>query len=394
MVNFMIANTLENEETVNSIVSIEDHKATEDALKSFYRILDAVVKADGSDVHLKPEAPVRARIHGVLTALDFPWTTSLWLKNVIQRIIPVQSRERYEQSGQIDFSYYAPDIGRFRTNVYHQRGEMAIAMRFVKSQAPTLEKLGLSPILKDIALSERGIVLLAGTTGSGKSTTMAAMIEYINEMQAKNIITLEDPIEFMFEDNQCDIKQREVGVDVPSFAEGLRGVLRQDPDIILIGEMRDAVSFSAALSAADTGHLVFSTLHVTNAAQGVGRVLDFFKPDEREHVRLQLANTLRAIICQRMVRKINGGITPALEILLNTVTVRKMIEQNRLENLPAAIETGNDDGMQNFNQALLKLVKAKSVSEEEALAKASNPAALEMNLKGIFLSQSTRILGG
>lgn len=267
-------------------------------------------------------------------------------------------------------------------------------MRFVKNQAPRLEQLGLPPILKDIALSERGIVLIAGTTGSGKSTTMAAMIEHINEMQAKNIITLEDPIEFMFEDNQCDIKQREVGVDVPTFADGLRGVLRQDPDIILIGEMRDSVSFSAALSAADTGHLVFSTLHVTNAAQGVGRVLDFFKPDEREHVRLQLAGTLRAIICQRMVRKVDGGVTPALEIMLNTVTVRKMIEQDRLESLAAAIETGNDDGMQNFNQALLKLVKDKMITEEEALAKASNAAALEMNLKGIFLSQSTRILGG
>jgi Tfp pilus assembly pilus retraction ATPase PilT len=171
-------------------------------------------------------------------------------------------------------------------------------------------------------------------------------------------------------------------------------VLRQDPDIILIGEMRDAISFNAALSAADTGHLVFSTLHVTNAAQGVGRVLDFFKPDEREHVRQQLAGTLRAIICQRMVGKIGGGVTPALEILLNTPTVRKLIEQNRLETLPAAIETGTDDGMQTFNQALLNLVKAKLVSEEEALAKASNANALEMNLKGIFLTQSTRILGG
>ena len=383
----MIADGLETGAT-------ENHATMDDPLKLLYQILDVVVKANGSDVHIKPEAPVRARIHGNLTALDGPWTSSQWLKDVIRRIVPPQIRERFEQSRQVDFSYYAPGIGRFRTNVYHQRGEEAIAMRFVRNQAPKLEDLGLPPILKDISLSERGIVLIAGTTGSGKSTTMAAMIEHINENQAKNIITLEDPIEFMFEDNQCDIKQREVGVDVPSFAEGLRGVLRQDPDIILIGEMRDAVSFSAALSAADTGHLVFSTLHVTNAAQGIGRVLDFFKPDEREHVRQQLAGTLRAIICQRMIRKINGGVVPALEILLNTVTVRKMIEQNRLEGLPAAIETGNDDGMQNFNQALLKLVKEKVISEEEALAKASNPAALEMNLKGIFLSQSTRILGG
>lgn len=390
----MVAKDLEISEIRNSQSAIENHARKDDPLKFFYGILEAVVKADGSDVHLKPNAPVRARIHGSLTALDCPWTTTEWLEDVIERIVPEQSRERFKQSGQVDFSYHAHGLGRFRTNVYHQRGEQAVAMRYVKNQAPRLDQLGLPPILKDIALAERGIILIAGTTGSGKSTTMAAMIEHINEMQAKNIITLEDPIEFMFEDNQCDIKQREVGIDVPSFAEGLRGVLRQDPDIILIGEMRDAVSFSAALSAADTGHLVISTLHVTNAAQGVGRVLDFFKPDEREHVRQQLAGTLRAIICQRMVRKLDGGVTPALEILLNTVTVRKMIEQNRLENLPAAIETGNDDGMQNFNQALLKLVKAKMVSEEEALAKASNANALEMNLKGIFLTQSTRILGG
>jgi pilus retraction protein PilT len=390
----MMVNALQTDETTHPKCTIESHTGADDSLKFLYNILSTVVKADGSDVHLKPQAPVRARIHGALTALDCPWTTSQWLKDVIRRIVPESSWERYEKGGQVDFSYNAPNIGRFRTNVYHQRGEEAIAMRFVKSQPPRLDQLGLPSILKDIALSERGIVLIAGTTGSGKSTTMAAMIEHINEMQAKNIITLEDPIEFMFEDNQCDIKQREVGLDVPTFAEGLRGVLRQDPDIILIGEMRDAISFSAALSAADTGHLVFSTLHVTNAAQGVGRVLDFFKPDEREHVRQQLAGTLRAIICQRMVSKIGGGVTPALEILLNTPTIRKLIEQNRLETLPAAIETGTDDGMLTFNQALLNLVKAKTVSEEEALAKASNANALEMNLKGIFLTQSTRILGG
>lgn len=384
---------VEVEEKV-SPMTMAENPAGNESLNSLFSILDSVVKADGSDVHFKPNAPVRARIHGSLRALDFPWAGPQWLKDVIRRIVPPQSWDRFQQSGQVDFCYHAPEIGRFRTNVYHQRGEEAIAMRYVKSQAPRLDQLGLPPILKEIALSERGIILIAGTTGSGKSTTMAAMIEHINEMQAKNIITLEDPIEFMFEDNQCDIKQREVGLDVPSFAEGLRGVLRQDPDIILIGEMRDATSFSAALSAADTGHLVFSTLHVTNAAQAIGRVLDFFNPNDREHVRQQLANTLRAVICQRMVRKIDGGATPALEILLNTVTVRKMIEQNRLEGLPAAIETGNDDGMQNFNQALLKLVNEKLVSEEEALAKASNQAALEMNLKGIFLSQSTRILGG
>ena len=395
----MTSNTLEIPEAVAEMVPDETHSSCEesinhDAISQFHRILADVVEAGGSDVHLKPDVPIKGRIHGHLTALEGLWPSCEWLGKVIGRMVPEQSRERFAQTGQIDFSYDAPGIGRFRTNIYRQRGQHAIAMRFVKNQAPTLEQLGLPLILKDIAAAERGIILVAGTTGSGKSTTMAAMIEHINETQAKNIVTLEDPIEFLLEDNQCDIKQREVGVDVPSFGDGLRGVLRQDPDIILIGEMRDATSFAAALSAADTGHLVFSTLHVTNAAQGVGRVLDFFEAEDREHIRRQLASTLRAIICQRMVRKAKGGITPAVEILINTLTVRKMIEQNRLESLGAAIETGTDEGMQTFNQALFKLVKSGLVAEDEALAKASNPEALEMNLNGIFLSQSSRILGG
>ncbi len=393
----MIANAeeLEQVEEADRWMAADDsHRANEDTLESFHRILRTVVEADGSDVHIKAGAPVKARIHSALTALDCPWPSREWLGDLIEQILPAHSRERFGQTGQVDFSYLAPGIGRFRANVFRQRGERCVAMRYVKNRAPSLEQLGLPPVLERIAESERGIILIAGTTGSGKSTTMAAMIEHINDTQAKNIITLEDPIEFVLEDNQCDIKQREVGVDTPSFADGLKAVLRQDPDIILIGEMRDATSFAAALSAADTGHLVFSTLHVGNAAQAVGRALDFFKAEEREQVRRQLAANLRAVICQRMVRKREGGITPALEILLNTVTVRKMIEQNRLETLPAAIETGTDDGMQTFNQALLKLVQTGLVSEEEAMAKASNPQALEMNLKGIFLTSGARILGG
>ncbi len=206
------------------------------------------------------------------------------------------------------------------------------------------------------------------------------------------IIALEDPIEFVFEDNQSVIEQREVGLDTFSFEHGLKNILRQDPDIIMIGEMRDAISFNAAMSAADTGHLVLSTLHTTNAAQSVGRILDFFKPDERDQVRRQLAATLQAVVCQRFVNTIAGGITPALEIMINTGTVRKMIEENRLEKLPAAIETGVEDGMQNFNQALYNLVKERKITEKEALAKATNPQALEMNFKGIFLDEARRIL--
>lgn len=361
-------------------------------MKLFHRILNAAVQGDASDVHLKVGTPVKVRIHGVLTPIESPVPTSDWLQTVTDQLVPQHSRERFQKEHQVDFSYQAPGIGRFRTNVFQQRGELSVAMRFVKTRPPTLDGLDFPPILKEIAESKRGIVLIAGAAGSGKSTTMAAMLQHINTTQQKNIVTLEDPIEYIFEDDQSDVKQREIGLDTPSFAEGLKAVVRQDPDVILIGEMRDATSFSAALGAADTGHLVFSTLHVNTAAQFVGRVLDFFKVEEREQVRRQVASNLRAVICQRMVRKLDGGIGVAQEILMNTVTVRRMIEQNRLESLPAAIETGRDDGMQNFNQALHDLVKARKISEEEAMAKASNPQALEMNLQGIFLTQGSRIL--
>jgi twitching motility protein PilT len=253
--------------------------------------------------------------------------------------------------------------------------------------------LGLPATLRGIAESPRGIVLVAGSTGCGKSTTLAAMIEHINATSKKHIITLEDPIEFVFEDNQCVIEQREVGLDTLSFHHALKHVLRQDPDIIMVGEMRDATSFMAAMSAADTGHLVLSTLHTTNASQSINRILDFFKAEEREQIRRQLVGCMQSVVCQRMVPTIAGSMTPAVEILINTPTVKKLIEENRLDKLPAAIETGIEDGMQTFNQALYNLVKEGKVTEKDAMAKATNPQALEMNLKGIFLSEGRRILG-
>jgi pilus retraction protein PilT len=266
-------------------------------------------------------------------------------------------------------------------------------MRYVKAQVPSFEELGLLQVLKPIADSPRGIVLLAGTTGSGKSTTLAAMVEHINAHSKRHIVTLEDPIEYVFEDNQSVIEQREVGLDTPSFQHALKHVLRQDPDVIMIGEMRDSTSFQAAINAADTGHLVLSTLHTVNSSQSVTRILDFFKADDRDQVRRQLAGTLQAVITQRMCNTLEGRMTPAQEVLINTPTVRKLIEENRLDKLAAAIETGVEDGMQTFNQALFNLVKEGKVTEKEALNKATNPQALEMNFKGIFLDEGRRILG-
>ncbi len=354
--------------------------------------MKAAVEGGASDVHIKVGYPVVFRINRQLTAIEAPVPTEQWMNSILEKMVPPHARKRIDEDREVDFSYYEPGVGRFRTNVFQQKGHFALAMRYVKTQVPSFDELGLLPVLKDIASSHRGIVLVAGTTGSGKSTTLAAMLEHINANFKRHVVTLEDPIEFVFEDNQSVIEQREVGLDTQSFQSGLKHVLRQDPDIIMVGEMRDATSFTAAMQAADTGHLVLSTLHTQNASQSIGRILDFFRPEEREQWRRQLANTLKAVICQRMITTTTGGITPSLEILINTPTVRKMLEENRLEKISAAIETGRDDGMQTFNQALYDLVKLRKVTEAEALAKASNPQALDMMFKGIFLDEGRRIL--
>lgn len=361
-------------------------------MELFHRILKAAVNGGASDVHLKIGSPVVLRINRALMAIEAPLPTQEWMNNVVKHLVPSHLKQKLEEQREIDFSYYVPEIGRFRTNLFQQRGDWCLAMRYVKTIVPSFEELGLLDTIKNIAESPRGIVLVAGSTGSGKSTTLAAMIEHINANSKKHLITLEDPIEYVFEDNQCVIEQREVGLDTLSFHHALKHVLRQDPDIIMIGEMRDSISFTASMSAADTGHLVLSTLHTTNASQSVNRILDFFKAEEREQIRRQLAGTLQAVICQRMVTTLSGKMTPALEILINTPIVRKLIEENRLDKLPVAIETGTEDGMINFNQALFNLVKEGKVSEQEALNKASNPQALEMNFKGIFLDEGRRIL--
>jgi twitching motility protein PilT len=361
-------------------------------MELFHKVLKAAVDGGASDVHIKIGTPVIYRISRHLIAVDCPIPTDEWMGGVVDGICPAHLKKRLEQEREVDFSYYVPGIGRFRTNLFQQRGSWALAMRHVKTIVPSFDDLGLLPQIKKIAEAPRGIILLAGTTGSGKSTTLAAMVEHVNANFKKHIVTLEDPIEYVFEDNQCVIEQREVGLDTLSFHHALKHVLRQDPDIIMVGEMRDAVSFTAAMSAADTGHLVLSTVHTTNASQSVNRILDFFKADEREQVRRQLAGTLKAVICQRMVNTISGGITVAMEIMVNTPTVKKLMEENRLDKLAAAIETGLDDGMINFNQALFNLTKEGKITEKEALAKASNPQALEMNFKGIFLDEGRRIL--
>lgn len=362
-------------------------------MELFHKILKTAVDGGASDIHIKIGGPVIFRINSQLVPIECPEPSEEWVNSIVDQIIPRHGKVQLEETREVDFSYFVPGVGRFRTNVFQQRGSLCLAMRYVKAQIPEFEQLGLLSSVKKIAESPRGIVLVAGATGSGKSTTLAAMMQHINRTSRKHVITLEDPIEYVFEDDQSVIEQREIGLDTPSYVHGLKYVLRQDPDIIMIGEMRDATSFQAAIGAADTGHLVLSTLHTTTAAQSVTRILDFFRAEEREQVRRQLVGTLQAVICQRMVQTVEGGVTVALEILISNSTVRKLIEENRMDKLPAAIEMGTDDGMQSFNQALFELVKARKITEKEALSKASNPQALEMNFKGIFLDEGRRILG-
>ncbi len=362
-------------------------------MELFNKILKTAVEGGASDIHIKVGTPVIFRISRELISIDCPIPTVQWLNEVVEKMTPVHMKKKLEDDREVDFSYNLPDVGRFRTNIFQQRGTWALAMRYVKNRVATFEELGLMESIKGLAESPRGIVLVAGSTGSGKSTTLAAMIEHLNNNFKKHIVTLEDPIEFVFEDNQSVIEQREIGLDTSSFYGALKHVLRQDPDIIMLGEMRDAVTFTAAMSAADTGHLVLSTLHTTTAAQSITRILDFFKADEREQIRRQLAGCLRGVVCQRMIPTVDGKMTPALEIMTNSPVVRKMIEENRIDKLSAAVETGADDGMITFNQCLFNLVKAGKVTEKEALAKASNPQALEMNFKGIFLNEGGRIVG-
>ena len=351
------------------------------------KILKAAVDGGASDIHIKLNYPIIFRIKTDLVTVEAPKPTTEWMETIIEGIVPEHAKERLQRDREVDFSYYLPGIGRFRTNIFQQRGTFAIAMRYVQTDIPSFEDLGLLPVIKKLAEVPRGIVLVCGITGSGKSTTLAAMLQHINANLRRHIITLEDPIEYVFTDDQSVIEQREIGLDTQSFAFGLKHVLRQDPDVIMVGEMRDDISFKAAIAAAETGHLVLSTMHTTDASQSVSRILDFFQPDERDQMRRQLAGTLHGVICQRMVQTVEGKVTPAFEIMINNGTVKKMILDNKLEKLANAIEAGGDDGMTTFNGSLFKLVKDGIVDQKEALQKATNAQALDMNFKGIFLSE-------
>jgi twitching motility protein PilT len=357
-------------------------------------LLAGAVAAQVSDVHLKLNQRPSFRLNGELVDTDFPELTETDLRDIVQAILPHHVAQEFEEEHEADFSYFIENVGRFRVNAFQAQGVPTLAFRYVKARIPGFAELNLPPNLSELALIQRGIVVITGTTGSGKSTTLAAMVQHLNLNDRRRIITIEDPVEYAFSDEKCLISQREVGLDTVSFQAALKHVMREDPDVIVIGEMRDELSFRTALMAAETGHLVLTTLHSGTAAVSIHRVLQLFPAVEREQARLSIAANMRAVICQRLIPATQGGVVPAVEIMVNTSTIKKLIENDRLEVLPAAIETGTEDGMQTFNQAVYKLIRAGTITQDEGMQHADNPAALRMNLQGIFLDEARRILSG
>ena len=362
-------------------------------MEVFQSILHAAAESGASDVHLKIASPVMFRISGELVSVEAPEPTEAWMEEILRQIVPPRLYERLEQEHEVDFAYDAPTIGRFRANVFQERGSHVMALRLVKAKIRNFEELHLPDVVRRVAETQRGIVLLTGATGSGKSTTLAAMIEHLNTTAKLHVITFEDPIEYLFKDKLCVIEQREVGIDTMSFSSGLKNVLRQDPDVIVIGEMRDSASVMAAMSAANTGHLVIATLHTGDASKAVQRILEFFPGSEREQIRQQFASTLNSVICQRLVRTPGVTLIPALEILLNNAAVEKIIHGGQLEKLQAAIELGVGDGMRTFDQALYDLTGSGQITQAEALANSPNPEALKMRFQGVILNETRRIIG-
>ncbi|HIE59372.1 MAG TPA: PilT/PilU family type 4a pilus ATPase [Persephonella sp.] len=356
-------------------------------------ILTKAVEINASDIHLKVGFPPFFRINkklqpqeefGILNVDD--------ISNFVKKVVPTDAnKNRLEEQGELDTSYSIPGVSRFRVNIYKQRGTFAFAFRILKTVIPTIDELMLPQKLKDIALEKRGLVLVTGPTGSGKSTTLASMIDYRNEREKDVIITIEDPIEYIFKDKNSYIVQREIGLDTKNFSTALRAALREDPDVILVGEMRDLETIETAIRAAETGHLVFSTLHTQNAKETINRIIDMFPLEAQNQIRMLLAATLKAVISQRLVpRKDGKGVVAAVELLINTGAIHDAIlNPDKFETINDLMEKGkNQYGMQTFDQALLDLYNKGLITKEDALAASENPADLELRMKGISTETS------
>jgi twitching motility protein PilT len=350
-------------------------------------LLKLAVESGASDIVVKSNKPGYVRLSGRLKPVEMDPISCPEAQAFVDEHVPKVFKQRWDDEGQIDFAYSAEGVGRFRVNAFHQRGLVSIVLRHIKSRVPSFADLNLTPepMLK-LAQAKDGILLICGATGSGKSSTMAAMLNWINQNMDKHIVTIEDPIEYTFQDEKSLFQQREIGLDVGSFQLAIRAVLRQNPDIILIGEMRDRETFETAISAAETGHLVFSTMHAATVAQSLTRLFEFFPPEEQLQARRAISGSLRGFICQKLIPALEGGgRIPTNEVLNADTVVRNLILEGQFEKIQGILEGTGDSSSFSFNKDIYRLIKAGKISKAEGLRFSPNPQALEMNLKGIFM---------
>ncbi len=358
-----------------------------DKRDKFLKILQRAIQKDASDIHLKTGCPVYYRIDGFIESQTEMDVSSTDMDTFTAIMLNDEQKRFFMKRGELDMAFTEKGIGRFRVNIFRQRGSVSMVLRRIKTKMLTFDQLNLPPATLRLAEYVRGLVLLTGTTGSGKSTALASLIDYINDRRRCHIVTIEDPIEFVHQDKKSVINQREITIDTQDFGSAMKAAMRQDPDVILVGEMRDLETFQAAISASETGHLVFSTLHTTNVKQTIDRIIDMFPQDMRDQVLSQLAQNLRGVLCLRLIARSDGvGRVPNCELMLDSPTMRKLVREGRSSQLEAAIQQGREMGMLTFNDSLHDLIKHGLVETQEGLNISENPEELNMMLQGIRLS--------